>query len=136
MPPAADGRRDGAQESMVCRTISIRDKSAGELRGHKRKMMEYVVDIDSRGGPPSGEQSAGPSREPARKPAPREVDPRPRAIVGGVDYAVGGWGEYEVDRRRARWEATRTGPSTFGAREADRPAARYPGRTYVSADDT
>lgn len=29
-----------------------------------------------------------------------------RAVVGGADYAVGGWGEYEACRRQARWEAT------------------------------
>jgi hypothetical protein len=48
------------------------------------------------------------------------------AVVGGVDYTIGGWGAYEVDRRRARWEAS---GGASPARE------RYPARTYVSAGD-
>jgi hypothetical protein len=98
-------------------------------------MMEYVVEIDE-SADPGGERNAGPGSGPGKGAALREADPRPRAIVGGVDYAVGGWGEYEVDRRRARWEAVKTGGGGASAGGADRPAARYPGRTYVSADDT
>jgi hypothetical protein len=50
--------------------------------------------------------------------------------VGGVGYAVGGWGAYEAERRRARWEATR-----HTARAEERPGARYAPRTYITADD-
>jgi hypothetical protein len=49
---------------------------------------------------------------------------RSRAVVGGVDYAVGGWGAYEIDRRRARW-----------AHGGGRVAAHYAGRTYIHAED-
>ncbi len=48
------------------------------------------------------------------------------AVVGGAEYAVGGWGEYEIERRRARWEE-------MGGREPV--ALMYPGQEYVTADD-
>jgi len=47
-----------------------------------------------------------------------------RAIVGGVEFAVGGWGAYEAERRRARWET-----GSVPARE------RYPGRSYILGGD-
>jgi hypothetical protein len=48
--------------------------------------------------------------------------PRPgaTAVIGGVEYAVGGWASYEVARRRARRD---TGGESPGARYA-RPGAR------------
>jgi hypothetical protein len=49
-----------------------------------------------------------------------------RAIVGGIEYTVAGWGEYEVHRRRTRWEVS-------GGKDA--PGGRYRGRTYIHADD-
>lgn len=54
-----------------------------------------------------------------------------RAAVGGVDYAVGGWGAYEIVRRRERWEATggRQNKARNYAHET------YAGRTYIHADD-
>jgi len=63
--------------------------------------------------------------------------PGARAVVGGVDYAVGGWGGYEIARRRARWEATglASGPDKALRPEAERPGAQYKGRTYVHAND-
>jgi hypothetical protein len=54
------------------------------------------------------------------------------AVIGGVEYTVGGWGEYEVNRRRAAWEAR------GGAARADpacRPGAQYKGRTNIHAAD-
>jgi len=63
-----------------------------------------------------------------------------RAIVGGVDYAVGGWGSYEADCRRARWEAQQeyVGGGDNGALknvEAFRPKQNYPNRSYIGTDD-
>ena len=57
-----------------------------------------------------------------------------RATVGGVDYAIGGWAEYEIARRRADWDARR---AVRGGGDLDgaRPSARYGGRTYIYADD-
>ena len=49
-----------------------------------------------------------------------------RAVVGGADYAVGGWGEYEIARRHA-CHVARGG--------AEPPGARYGGRTYILATD-
>jgi len=60
------------------------------------------------------------------------MDANPRAVIGGVEYTVGGWGEYEVNRRRAAWEAR------GGAARADparRPGAQYKGRTNIHASD-
>lgn len=45
-------------------------------------------------------------------------------IVGGVEYAVGGWGKYEIDRRKARWEMTK-----------ESPAIKYGGRSHISSTD-
>ena len=47
-----------------------------------------------------------------------------KAVVGGADYAVGGWAGYEIDRRRAAHEA-RGGSA----------AAPYRDRRYIGADD-
>lgn len=47
-----------------------------------------------------------------------------RAIVGGEEHVIGGWGAYEVDRRRERWEAAQK-----------RPGSRYPRRTHIGAGD-
>lgn len=55
-----------------------------------------------------------------------------RATVGGVDYAVGGWAEYEIARRRANWDAQKT---VTGGDSGERPATHYGGRTYIYADD-
>jgi len=62
---------------------------------------------------------------------PVNADVFTRAVVGGVDYAIGGWGQYEIDRRRARWKAT----GKTAAHPDERPGARYKGRTYIHADD-
>lgn len=43
-------------------------------------------------------------------------------VVGGAEYAVGGWAAYELDRRRAR-------------RKGGGAPAAYPRRTYVTGDD-
>ena len=48
------------------------------------------------------------------------------APAGGGTPAGGGWGEYEVDRRRAAWEARGGGA---------RPGAHYKGRTNIHAAD-
>ena len=53
---------------------------------------------------------------------------RARATVGGVEYAVGGWGEYEINRRHAAWETALGG-------DPPRAAGRYAGRSYVGAGD-
>jgi hypothetical protein len=83
-------------------------------------MLEYVVDV----------VDAGAGAAPADAAPRRAGAAPPRAVVGGVDYAVGGWGEYEINRRRAQWEeAQKRRTSTASAR------VRYPGRTYVSAED-
>jgi hypothetical protein len=64
-----------------------------------------------------------------------------RAVVGGVEYTVGGWGAYEIARRRERWEATRAGGHSRGgvlggaAAAEGRPGREYAGRTYIHADD-
>jgi hypothetical protein len=47
-----------------------------------------------------------------------------RAVVGGADHAVGGWGAYEAARRRAEWEHSRVAPGS-----------RYPGRSYIHGLD-
>lgn len=60
-------------------------------------------------------------------PSPAAVSVPARAIVGGVDYAIGGWGAYEIDRRNARW--------ANGGGAAERPGGRYAGRTYIHAED-
>lgn len=49
-----------------------------------------------------------------------------RAVVGGIDYTVAGWGAYEIDRRNALW--------AVGGGESS-PSSRYGGRTYIQADD-
>ncbi|MFA6165774.1 MAG: hypothetical protein WC700_04100 [Gemmatimonadaceae bacterium] len=49
-----------------------------------------------------------------------------RAVVGGVDYAVGGWGDYEIEKRRARFALGAPGAS---ARE------RYAGRARIGGAD-
>jgi hypothetical protein len=51
------------------------------------------------------------------------------AVVGGREVVVGGWGKYEADRRRAKWEAAPRDPYQV-------PAARYGGRSYITAQDT
>lgn len=60
-------------------------------------------------------------------------------IVGGVEYAVGGWGRYEVDKRRARWEASQGKRTVQGGAtepsDPDRPGALYGYRTYIGAAD-
>ena len=76
-----------------------------------------------------------------------------RAIVGGVDYAVGGWGAYEADCRRARWETQKeyVGGADDGKIfeskqkieyfrpkqniEYFRPKQNYPNRSYIGSDD-
>jgi hypothetical protein len=67
-----------------------------------------------------------------------------RAVVGGVEYTVGGWGAYEIARRRERWEASRAqgaaapkgGAVGGGSLAADgRPGREYAARTYIHADD-
>jgi len=94
-------------------------------------ILRYVEPLASRGDPGLV--------APRSRPRPRDGA---RAVVGGVDYAVGGWGEYEIGRRRARWEATgggKTGvsrlPGAARADPAERPGACYGGRTYIHADD-
>lgn len=101
-------------------------------------MKEHIVDTHS--------QSTGPLESPARlagimgqRPnalggtaSVQQSSSNARAIIGGVDYAVGGWGKYEIDRRRARWELTNDRASDP---EAERPGAQYKGRTYIHADD-
>ena len=47
-----------------------------------------------------------------------------RAIVGGVEYVVGGWALHAANRRRYRAEASGV-----------KPGALYSGRTYVYPDD-
>jgi hypothetical protein len=49
---------------------------------------------------------------------------RDSVIVGGAEFIVGGWGKYEVEKRHARWEASR-----------EHPGAVYGGRTYIGAAD-
>ncbi len=97
-------------------------------------MMEYVVDtVGAANDRPPGRTEARPEQRARAGGVDRAEHQRqetaPRAVVGGVDYAVGGWGEYEVNRRRARWEATKTG----GAPE--RASKRYKDRTYIGAAD-
>ena len=67
-----------------------------------------------------------------------------RAIVGGIDYAVGGWGAYEADCRRARWETQKeyVGGANDGKNveskqniEYFRPKQNYPNRSYIGSDD-
>lgn len=61
-----------------------------------------------------------------------------RAIVGGVDYAVGGWGAYEADCRRARWETQKEyvgGADDEKKVESFRPKQNYPNRRYIGSDD-
>ena len=60
------------------------------------------------------------------------VEAPPRAVVGGVEYTVGGWGEYEVNQRRAKWEARGGAARSDPAR---RPGAQYKGRTNIHAED-
>lgn len=43
-------------------------------------------------------------------------------VIGGVEFAVGGWGRYEIEKRRARWDSAREAPC-------------YGGRTYISSSD-
>jgi hypothetical protein len=54
------------------------------------------------------------------------------AVVGGVEYSVGGWGSYEISRRQARWAATATGGAAAAGAAAQ---SRYAGRTYIHAED-
>ena len=63
--------------------------------------------------------SSGPVEAPVEQPPVRQT-----AIVGGVEYSVGGWGAYEINKRRARWEVT-----------GGRTTSHYPNRTYIYADD-
>ena len=51
-----------------------------------------------------------------------------RAIVGGADHAVGGWGAYEIARREAEWKHG-------GGAGVQRPGERYAGRTYIHGLD-
>jgi len=44
--------------------------------------------------------------------------------IGGVSYVIGGWGEYEINKRNARWNTSK-----------DRPKIHYPNRTYISSMD-
>jgi hypothetical protein len=44
--------------------------------------------------------------------------------IGGVNHVIGGWGEYEINKRNARWNNTK-----------DRPKIHYPNRTYISSMD-
>jgi hypothetical protein len=60
--------------------------------------------------------------------------PGARAVVGGVEYTVGGWGEYEICRRRAQWEL-RTGGVDVGAGAESDMRHRYNGCTHVTAAD-
>jgi len=53
-----------------------------------------------------------------------------RAIIGGVDYAVGGWAAYEIDRRHERYAASR---HNGGAIEV--PGKHYGGRSYIHSRD-
>ncbi|MDE2097445.1 MAG: hypothetical protein KGL39_09390 [Patescibacteria group bacterium] len=47
-----------------------------------------------------------------------EADRAQKVIVGGVEYAFGGWGQYEVERRRARWDVRRFKPGElYGQRK-------------------
>lgn len=103
-------------------------------------MLQYVVPAGNRlretspsePAPPSPELSAPePARSaPERASAPETATAKPsagRAVVGGVEYAVGGWGAYEIGRRRERWAAS--GPAS------GRPGDMYGGRSYVHAED-
>jgi len=82
-------------------------------------MLEYVV--------PADQQRHSEGAPALRRPA------LARATVGGVDYAVGGWGEYEIARRRERWDASKRAGA--GAPAGERPGGRYEGRRYIHADD-
>lgn len=63
---------------------------------------------------------------PQRQTPPQQPRQRGRAVVGGVEYVVGGWGDFEIERRRARYRA-----GAPGSRACD----RYEGRTRVGASD-
>lgn len=61
-------------------------------------------------------------------------------IVGGMEYSVGGWGQYEADRRRAQWGITKSITRVGGADEEDSEAGLswkeiYGGRSYIGARD-
>jgi len=90
-------------------------------------MMEHVVNAQT--------QLPAPAPAPARKIVgggkPRRDNAR--AVVGGIEFTVGGWGSYEIARRNARWAAV-TGGSTQPAL-SERPGSRYPDANYVYADD-
>jgi len=72
-------------------------------------MLEHVVDASA---PDEGADYAVDTCEGAR------------AVVGGADHAVGGWGAYEAARRRAEWEHSRVAPGS-----------RYSGRSYIHGLD-
>jgi hypothetical protein len=109
------------------------------------QIMDHIVPAGRkevlRGGARRGARSAARARRGAREEVARSAA---RAVVGGVDYAVGGWGEYEICRRRVQWETARELSGAFGepinilggasgAGEIIR--ARYVGHTHVSAAD-
>jgi len=103
-------------------------------------MLKYVVDRkEDSGARPARPRETGPPPA-ATGPGPRAL-PRggARAVVGGIDYSVGGWGEYEIGRRRERWEASKQKRAVRGGAPApedhERPGSRYKGRTYIHADD-
>jgi len=47
------------------------------------------------------------------------------ATLGGVSYVVGGWGTYEVNKRKYRWHADKK----------SRMSIYYPGRTFITPYD-
>lgn len=54
-----------------------------------------------------------------------------RAIVGGLDYVVGGWAKYNVEKREAQFNATKQG----GLRAKKKLKERYDKRTEISQRD-
>lgn len=72
---------------------------------------------DSEGG-----QSLASLVEAADAPRPPAAEPEVMVVVGGLEHHVGGWSNYEADRRSM-------------ARHGVGGAELFPGRTYVGADD-
>ncbi len=88
-------------------------------------MLEHVVEIPDEGHGPEARSAV------VDRTVEGLVPEGARAIVGGADHAIEGWGAYEVARRRAEWEHGRI--ALGGVRV--RPGSRYAGRTYIHGLD-
>lgn len=114
------------------RLESFEAHDADRLRGlsdadARVPLSEFVETFapEARSEPQSLKIDVGPVATPVPAERSTETPKRATAIVGGVEYSAGGWGRYESERRRARWDVSKKNEWQ----------EVYAGRSYVGGSD-